>query len=116
VQPLHSCRPVKTTRAESFPGLIPASQPRSWTFPRWTVRMVVFVRGSTHRIDLASERAEALFSAPHALGDNVPGRRRPPLRNDNRRAFQASLMGKRSFASVGLIGACVSARRLRFST
>jgi hypothetical protein len=38
VQPLHSCRPVKTTRAESLPGLIPASQQRAWTFPRWTVR------------------------------------------------------------------------------
>jgi hypothetical protein len=63
-------------------------------FPRWTVRMVVFVGGSTHRIDRAYQRAEALFRAPHALGDSVPGRRRPPLRHDNRRAFSGQPHGE----------------------
>jgi hypothetical protein len=58
------------------PGLIPASQPRTWTFPRWTVRMVVFIRGSTHRIDRACQRAEALFTAPHALRDSLMGKRK----------------------------------------
>jgi len=64
---------VKTTRAESFSGLIPASLPRTWMFPRWTVRMVVFVGGSTHRIDRAYQRAEALFRGTARFARQRPG-------------------------------------------
>ena len=37
-----------------MPGRIAASQPRTWTLPRWTVRMVVFVGGSTQVVGSAS--------------------------------------------------------------
>jgi hypothetical protein len=42
-------------------------------FPRWTVRMVVFVGGSTHRIDRAYQRAEALFRGTARFARQRPG-------------------------------------------
>src|SRR5829696_4594732 len=42
------------TTTECLRGPIAAGQPRTWTFPRWTVRMVVFVGGSTQVVGSAS--------------------------------------------------------------